>query len=216
MTVDKSGSTTKVSLVTDELAVRQEMQRTLEASPELTLGIIYASGTAAIRDLPARVPGLLVADLSLPDMRGAAIVARVRAILPDVPILVRAADEDAQTILRAIQAGANGYISRHALMETELCAVLSGGATLTPRVAEAILNLQFSRRFRAPLRGEGLTPRELEILNPISLGFSYAEIAERLKIEVSEVRAHIAQVYRKLSTVSRPAADDPARRLRLT
>ncbi len=205
----------------DDPQLRKRLERMLKVSSEFKLLNVYANGAAAMVHLPKQAPGLLLADLKLPGMRGAAIVAQTRATLPTVPIVVCAADEDVPAILQAIRAGANGYVSHDADDEAilaELHAVRLGGATLTPAVAEAILNLQTSRRFHSPVRGEGLTPRELEILNPIALGFGYAEIAERLKIDVAEVRAHIAQVYRKLvSANTRPMAETPAptRKLRL-
>lgn len=207
----------RVSLVEDEPLVRKRLRQLIDDSPDFSLLRSYSSGAAAVSDLQIHPPDLLISDLGMPGMRGEEVIARVKAKQPELPIVAYTVFEDEDSILGAIRAGANGYILKDTagqLILAELRVVLLGGSTLTPRIAERILNLQSPQQEQLPA-GEGLTPRELEILNHISLGFSYAEIAEQLEISLHTVRRHIEKIYRKLNVNSRHAATTEARKRRL-
>lgn len=216
--MDANASPKTVSLVEDEPLVRERLRRLLDDSPDYSLLRSYSSGTAAVHDLPIHPPDLLITDLGLPGMRGEEVIARVKESLPDLPIVAYTVFEDEDSILGAIRAGANGYILKDTaeqLILAELRVVLLGGSTLTPRIAERILNLQAAAGNAGEPPREELTARELEILNHISLGFTYGEIAEELEISLHTVRRHIEKIYRKLNVNSRHAATAEARRLRL-
>ncbi|MCR9145102.1 MAG: response regulator transcription factor [bacterium] len=216
--MDANTSPKTVSLVEDEPLVRQRLQRLIDDSPDFSLLRSYSSGVPAVQDLPIVPPDLLITDLGLPGMRGEEVIARVKETLPELPIVAYTVFEDEDSILGAIRAGANGYILKDTaeqLILAELRVVLLGGSTLTPRIAERILNLQAAADSAETQGREELTPRELEILNEISLGFTYGEIAEHLTISLHTVRRHIEKIYRKLNVNSRHEATAQAQKLRL-
>ncbi len=207
-----------VSLIDDEPRGRERLQRLIDDSPDFAHLCSYACGDAAVQVALSNPPDFLITDLRMPGMRGEEVIARVKAALPDLPIIVCTVFEDEDAILAAIRAGANGYILKDTaeqLILTELRIVLLGGSTLTPRIAERILSLQAATDSSKKTPRKELTGRELEVLNQISLGFTYAEIAENLEISLHTVRRHIEKVYRKLKVNSRHAAIFEARKLRL-
>ena len=160
-----------VSLIDDEPRGRERLQRLIDDSPDFAHLCSYASGDAAVQDVLSNPPDFLITDLRMPGMRGEEVIARVKAALPDLPIIVCTVFEDEDAILAAIRAGANGYILKDTaeqLILTELRIVLLGGSTLTPRIAERILSLQAATDSSKKTPRKELTGRELEVLNQIS------------------------------------------------
>jgi DNA-binding NarL/FixJ family response regulator len=112
--------------------------------------------------------------------------------------------EDPRTILRAIGAGADGYLLKRtppAQLLEQIQVVTGGGAALTPGVARTVLDLV--RDPQAPLADDiGLSAREREVLKGLVDGLAYKQVADRLGISLDTVRTHVRAVYRKLQVHS--------------
>ena len=157
---------------------------------------------------------LVLMDIEMPGADGIVATATLKARFPDLLVVMLTAFEEPERIVRAITAGADGYLVKRAdareVLE-EIRSVVAGGSPLTPSVARSVLaTLRAavpvpSGSADAPAR-YGLSDREAEVLRALVAGKGYKEIGYDLHISVDTVRSHIRKVYRKLQVHSAPEA----------
>jgi DNA-binding NarL/FixJ family response regulator len=151
---------------------------------------------------------VIVMDIQMPGMTGIECTLRLKELLPKTPILILTVSADTQTVFRALEAGADGYLlkrSRPDQLQTAIQEVLEGGAPMTSEIARRVVA---SFRERAAKRGEKarLTPREEEVLGYLSKGFANKEIAVKMSVSYETVRDHLRNIYEKLHVHSRTEA----------
>jgi DNA-binding NarL/FixJ family response regulator len=151
---------------------------------------------------------VLLLDINLPKMAGTEAIPLFKSKCPEMKIIMLTIQEDGNSILQAIQNGADGYILKKTHPQKILEAiqqVKDGGAPITPMVARQV----FSFLKTSPAKGgneANLTAREIEILTLITQGFSNDSIANKLFISVQTVRNHIKNIYDKLQVHSKAQA----------
>ena len=147
---------------------------------------------------------VILMDIQMPEMNGITATEIVKSKYPHIKIIMLTVFDDDENIFNAIKAGANGYLLKEIDAENlhkSILEVVDGGAPMTPSIALKTLNL-----LRNPLTIENnketedikLTPRETDILEQLSKGLNYNEIADNLIISPSTVRKHIENIYKKL------------------
>ena len=212
-----------VLLVEDELPIQE---RLLKIMGELgySPGFIHVAGTLAqARKLAAtRQFALALVDLGLPDGHGCDLIAELRQSSPSLSILVISAWGTQDTILRALRAGATGYLLKERddlEVILSIRSVLRGGAPIDPFIARHILAELPQEKSgvseplpakRLPVTGI-LTTREAQILALVADGKSNRDIAEHLLISRYTVECHITHIYRKLEVSSRTKAINEGR-----
>jgi DNA-binding NarL/FixJ family response regulator len=214
---------TSVALVEDDRATRERLAASVRAQESLRLVAEYQTGAEALAGLASRAPDVLLVDLGLPDMSGLELIRFASARYPQCDILVISIFGDESNVLAALEAGARGYLLKGSLQHDiafDIRDIRNGGSPLSPVIARQML-----KRLRMPGReplprnaGEDetmLTPREGEILNAISRGFSYAETAQMLGVSVGTVHSFLKRIYRKLAVHSKTEAVFEANRLGL-
>jgi DNA-binding NarL/FixJ family response regulator len=214
---------TSVALVEDDRATRARLAASVHAQESLRLVAEYQTGAEALAGLASRAPDVLLVDLGLPDMSGLELIRFAAARYPQCDILVISIFGDEANVLAALEAGARGYLLKGSLQHDiafDIRDIANGGSPLSPVIARQML-----KRLRMPGReplprnsGEDetmLTPREGEILNAISRGFSYAETAQMLGVSVGTVHSFLKRIYRKLAVHSKTEAVFEASRLGL-
>lgn len=145
---------------------------------------------------------VVLLDIVMPRMSGLEAIPKIHHILPEAAIIINSIKDDSETIFKALQLGAVGYIDKQSFqidfMEVFNC-VLYGGAYMTPRIARKIISF-----FQKP-KGlyQELKEREIAIVNGILEGLSYKMIAARQNISIETVRFHIKTIYRKLKINSK-------------
>jgi DNA-binding NarL/FixJ family response regulator len=199
-----------VLIVEDDGATRDHLAAVVAASPGFALAGAAADLAQARRLLAAAVDVLLT-DLGLPDGSGIALIREARAQRPALPIMVMTVLADEQTVLSAIEAGANSYLIKGAGRDEVSAALeqlLAGGSPISPSIARHLLRrLQGPPPSPAAAAGASLlSERETEILRHIAKGFSSAEVARLLEISVHTVTTHVRNLYRKLEVTSRTSA----------
>jgi DNA-binding NarL/FixJ family response regulator len=150
-------------------------------------------------------PDVILMDLSMPDVDGATATRRIVADNPDAHVLVLTSFSDQSRILDALQAGAEGYLLKHAEPEQILAGireVVEGGSPLDPKAARVLLTSR---------RGAGgpdhkLTDREREVLLMVRDGLPNKSIARRLGISERTVKAHLTNVFQRLGVTDRTQA----------
>jgi DNA-binding NarL/FixJ family response regulator len=177
-----------------------------ETDPGFALVAEAADGEEAIAMVAATRPDVVLMDLQMPVLDGVAATARIRQ-LPDAPrvLVLTTYDSDSQ-ILRAIEAGAAGYLLKDAPRETLFAAVRSasaGGSPLDPAVAARLLSRMGGR---ANDGLEYLTGRELDVVRLAARGGSNKEIAGDLRISEATVKTHLVHIFAKLGVADRTSA----------
>jgi DNA-binding NarL/FixJ family response regulator len=152
---------------------------------------------------------LALVDINLPRMNGIACVARLKASLPKLQILMLTTYEDSDLIFESLRAGANGYLLKKSIpveLLTAIDQVLQGGAPMSIQIARKVVEHFHVRKEAANSEVGALTPREHEILALLAKGRLYKEIGDKLGISLGTVRSHIEHIYGKLHVQSRTEA----------
>ena len=206
-----------VAVLEDEQEARKRLVASIRADGSLRLTGEFGTGAEALAALASGAPDVFLVDLGLPDMSGLDVVKSIAARYPACNILVVTIFGDEQTVLRALEAGAHGYLLKGALehdIVEDIRHLRNGGSPLSPVIARQVL-----RRLVPPKTPQSvdsvLTPRETEILDSIARGFSYAETANLLAISVQTVHTHLKNIYRKLAVHSKTEAVFEADKRRL-
>jgi DNA-binding NarL/FixJ family response regulator len=142
---------------------------------------------------------LALIDIGLPDISGVEVIARLRRRFADLPILVTTVFSAEETFLSAIRAGARGYLLKgdsDPQLAQSIEQIMRGEYPVSPALARHLFRLAGSSH--APSSATKLSPRELELLQWLSKGESYASCAEKMGISFSTVQTHIRNMYRKL------------------
>ncbi|MCX4389658.1 response regulator transcription factor [Micromonospora peucetia] len=176
-------------------------------------------GRQAVRVAAAARPDVVVLDLQLPDVSGVEVIRGLRAVLPQVRVLMLSASGEQQSVLDAVKAGATGYLVKSAAPAEFLEAVrrtAAGEPVFTPGLAGLVLG-EYRRLAADPggagpaagrdARGVGsaprLTDRETEVLRLVAKGMSYKQIAERLGLSHRTVQNHVQNTLGKLQLHNR-------------
>jgi DNA-binding NarL/FixJ family response regulator len=196
---------TRVLVVDDHAVVRQGLVALISTVPDLEVVGEARDGDEAVDRVEALRPDVVLMDLSMPGTDGAAATRRIRDVAPDVRVLVLTSFADQRHVLAALDAGADGYLLKHAEPETileGLRQVARGEAPLDGRAARVLL----SARSAPPPRTVDLTDRESEVLLLVADGLGNKQIARRLAITERTVKNHLTHIYQRLGVTDRTQA----------
>jgi DNA-binding NarL/FixJ family response regulator len=203
--------TIRVLVADDQAIVRDGLVTLLSVLPDVEVVGEAADGVEAVGLADATAPDVVLMDLRMPRLDGAAATARIRAAHPATAVVVLTTFADDASIAGALQAGARGYLTKDAGREELAAAVRSaaaGQSTFAAEVGERLV-AGFARR---PASGSiasrfpQLTPREAEVLELIAAGRSNAEIAGSLFLTVATVKSHVNAIFAKLPARDRAQA----------
>ena len=187
-------------LIEDNSTFRSSLARGLERSGRFSCTGSFASAEEALAAVnPALSPQAILIDVGLPGMDGIEAMLCLRKALPEAALIVLTVFEDEDKIIRAICAGARGYLLKTAPVSEIAAAiddVLAGGSPMNSRIARRVLDV-FSRLVPQQ-RDYGLTPREKEILQLMIAGHIKKEIAVSVGLSVHTVNTHMRNIYEKL------------------
>ena len=197
--------TIRVLLVDDHPVVRTGLRALLGTESDIEVVGEAGDGLSAISLARALRPDIVVTDLLLPDVDGVAVTQSIHTALPTTQVLILSSvgEEDA-SLVRAVRAGAIGYVVKNAQIEVLVHTVRSaaeGQVHLSPRAAARLI-----QEMRSPKNDLPLTDRERQVLREIALGHTNKEIARSLHIAETTVKSHVRAILDKLGVQSRTQA----------
>ena len=193
----------RILLVDDHPVVRHGLRGMLDAEPDLTVVGEASSGAAGVAAARELTPDIVLMDLRMPDGDGVQATGQILAALPAVRVVVLTTYETDRDILRAIEAGASGYLLKDASpaeLADAVRAAARGETVLAPSVASTLI-----RQVRAPAP-PALSAREVQVLRLVALGRTNADIGKELFISEATVKTHLLHIYAKLGVNDRAAA----------
>jgi DNA-binding NarL/FixJ family response regulator len=194
----------RVLIADDHAVVRSGVEQALSGHDDVELAGSASSGPEAISLARRQEPQVVLMDLEMPGMDGIEATRRILADRSETRVVVLTAFSDRPRVLRALDAGACGYMLKDAEPEELVAAVraaAAGDAPLAPKAAASVL---VERQERRP--GEELTRREREVLALLAEGLPNKLIADRLRISERTVKAHVSAVFRTLGLSDRTQA----------
>ena len=204
----------RVMLVDDHAMVRRGLATFLKVYDDLQLAGEAESGEDAIRLCVEVLPDVILMDLSLPAMDGAAATRAIRQRFPQVQVLALTSFKEGKLVKNALEAGAIGYLLKDVTSDElaqAIRAAHSGRATLSPEAAQALVETAN----QPPAPGRDLTEREREVLALMIEGLNNTQIAGRLIVSPSTIKSHVSSILAKLGVASRTEAVTLALRNRI-
>ena len=197
-----------VSIVEDSDKLRETLVRVLNRADGFSCVSQYASAEDALKDLPQAKPDVVLMDINLPGMNGVECVRQLKQLLPQTQVMMLTVYEDTENIFDALAAGASGYMLKRTAGKELLEAieeVKRGGSPMTTHIARKVVQ-SFQRSAAAEAQTESLSEREQQVLDLLSRGLIYKEIAEKLGISYETVHTYIRRIYEKLQVRTRTEA----------
>jgi NarL family two-component system response regulator LiaR len=192
-------------LVDDHAVVRSGLATFLLVYDDLELIAEAGSGEEAVRVCEHARPDVVLMDLVMPGMDGAAATRAIRERCPEVQVIALTSFKEHDLVQGALQAGAISYLLKNVSADelaNAIRAAHSGRPTLAPEAAQALVRAASQE----PAPGQDLTPREREVLALMVEGLNNREIAERLIVSQSTVKFHVSSILSKLGATSRTEA----------
>ena len=190
----------KVSIVEDNDQFRTALEAIVNKENDLTLAGSYTSAEKALTGLEQSPPDIAIIDVSLPGIRGTELIVRLKDKLSHTQFMVCTIHDDNDTIFEALKSGASGYIVKDPITTEEILRAIhdlyNGGSPMSPFIARKVIGT-----FQKPTINDVnslLSMREKEVLELVSEGLLYKEIALRLAISTETVKKHLKNIYNKL------------------
>ncbi len=193
----------RLLIADDHPIVRTGLKGMLVEQPNFLLVGEAADGAEAVALATQLRPHVVLMDLRMPRLDGVAATAEIGRVCPGVRVLVLTTYDSDADILRAVEAGATGYLLKDAPRDDLFRAIEAaarGETVLAPAVAARLLG-----RMRAPAE-EALSPREVEVLRLVARGASNQEIARALHVSQATIKSHLIHIFGKLGVNDRTAA----------
>jgi DNA-binding NarL/FixJ family response regulator len=210
-----TGRPVRVLLADDQRLVRESLSTLFGLLPGIELVATASDGEEAVAMTLEHAPDVVLMDLRMPRMDGITAIRSLREQRPEVRVIALTTFADDESVLGALRAGARGYLTKDAGAEDIRAAILTvaaGEATLDPAVQHHVVAALAAGGVAegecpdAPELPDGLTPREVEVLELIAGGLSNAEIAERLVVSPTTVKSHINHLFAKAGLRDRAQA----------
>jgi DNA-binding NarL/FixJ family response regulator len=197
-----------IAIIEDDDKVRHYLAEQIQLNIDVADLRTYADAEAALKELVALPVHVALFDVNLPGMNGIECIRRLTLLQPKMQCMVLTVYDKPDTIFEALKAGAISYLLKSTPAEKIIEAIAEvsvGGSPISSQIARKVIEA-----FAGKEKGNGyfqdLTRREQEMLEQLSKGYRYKEIADKLFISIDTVRTHVRNIYEKLQVNSRVEA----------
>lgn len=198
----------KLSIVEDQKDIREMLEALFKGSSNIQFQKSFADAESALNELPDLNSEVVLVDIQLPGKTGIDLIKQLSESMQSTQFIVCSSIEDSETIFEALRAGANGYILKSetpSKLVESVYEVQNGGSPISTQIARKVIG-SFKDKEVPSSDWKNLSNREKEILDLLSKGFRYKEVAIKLFISTDTVRTHIRNIYEKLQVNSRTEA----------
>lgn len=198
-----------VAIIEDQKDTREMLAALINSSEDYACVAAYNSSEEALSHLPNLLPDVVLVDIHLPGLSGTDSVKQLKTSCPGTKFIMCTSLEDAEHIFKALQAGAIGYLTKSTTPAKILEAIQdahNGGAPMSSQIARKVISYFQEKEEKINKELEKLSVREREILEFLSKGYRYKEIAALMYLNIETVRKHIHNIYEKLHVNSRTDA----------
>lgn len=198
---------TRICIVEDDNLIRDGFALLIGSTYGFQIVNTYSNCEDCLKNLHGDQPDVILMDIELPGMNGIEGIKRVKKINPKINIIVITVYDSDSMVFEALCAGAGGYLTKNMQPSRLLDAIRDiqeGGAPMSTGIARMVVS-SFQKNRNSPL-----TPRETEVLELLSKGKSYSNIAEDLFVDKETIRTHIKNIYWKLEVHSKAEAIERA------
>ncbi|MBQ6276803.1 MAG: response regulator transcription factor [Bacteroidales bacterium] len=187
----------KIAIVDDHPLFLMGTRMAMMPFYDLNLIRTFSSGKEFLESLPSFMPDVVLLDIIMPEMNGLQVTEKLRAEYQNIKILILSAETDEETILKAVEIGVNGFISKASQPNDIYNAIetIADGADYFGRDIAQILNEVAAGK---KMQDDVFSPRELEIIRYCADGLMSKEIAEKLSISARTVEGHKLSIFRKM------------------
>jgi len=201
----------KIAIIEDIKEIALELKDHFNDSEDLVCNQVYHNAEEAIAFLPANPPDIVISDIGLPGVSGIEAIVTLRELMPCTEFCMFTVFEDNDKIFQSLKAGAKGYILKNANPDKIIDSakeLYNGGSPMSPSIARKVIESFSNVESNAENKATNLplTDREYEILEELSKGLLYKEIATKLSITIGTVKQHIHKIYHKLQVNNRTEA----------
>lgn len=196
-----------VGIIEDEKEISESMRSLINGSEGFSCVNAFDTAEEAIKKLPDLHLDVVLTDIHLPGKTGIEAIAELKPKCPNTQFMICTSYEDSDSVFKALQSGATGYLTKTTQPSKLLDAIIDvhkGGSPMSSNIARKIVS-SFQVNERNELL-EKLSSREQEILELLSKGLRYKEIADKIFVGTETVRTHIRNIYHKLQVNSRTEA----------
>lgn len=189
----------KVLVADDHAVVRRGLRQILAETPDILVGGEAANGGDVMRLVRAERWDAVILDINLGGANGLEILAEIHREKPELPVLILTVYSEEQYAIRAVRAGAAGFLTKESAPENLIEAlrkIASGGRYVTADVAERLASFVAAKHEGAP--HEALSNREFQILKLIASGKTVSQIAAQLALSVKTVSTHRTRILQKM------------------
>jgi DNA-binding NarL/FixJ family response regulator len=189
-----------IAIVEDEKNYNNALKKVINYQTDMKVIAQFFDGNDALQNLSDISPDVVMMDIQLPDMLGIEIIEKLKKDLPKTHFIMCTSFEDDEKIFNSLKAGAMGYLIKGESMDKILSSirdVYNGGAPMSFSIARKVLS-HFERKDIDVKGLDELTERETEVLELLSQGLLYKEIADKKFISIDTVKKHVGNIYRKL------------------
>jgi DNA-binding NarL/FixJ family response regulator len=201
-------NTITVSIVEDDVKVRGTLARMIDANEGFFCVSQHPDAENALKEIPTTRPDVVLMDINLPGMNGVNCVRRLKELLPQTQVVMLTVYENTNIIFSALSSGASGYLLKQSSPEQIIEAIREvhvGGSPMTSHIARKVV-VSFQKITNPSQDYQKLTLREQQVIDWLTQGYTYQEIADTLKISYATVHTHVRHIYDKLHIQSRTQA----------
>lgn len=199
----------KIAIVEDLRDIAYELQDLFNEQSDFQCTQVYHNAEDAIEFLTKFPADVVLTDIGLPKADGITAISSIREQCPQTQFCMFTVFEDNDKIFKSIKAGAKGYILKNTdpeLIISSIRELYHGGSPMNPEIARKVIDAFMQKTPIAPKNNLPLTKREMQLLEQLSKGLLYKEIAEVLGITIGTVKQHIHKIYDKLQVNNKTEA----------